>query len=312
MKLRRYIEFFIMTCGLFCLAPSMPRAEQFEPPAYVESILHDGEGIPLSFPSFVFCDHNKNELYVIDSRDRVVIYAADLFPLAALTSKDGIEAPQGLAVDGNGNVYVSMSASRSNPRNRISVFNASLKWDHDIYFSGFDGADAFSPYHLAADRQGKIYVTGYYKEVVLVIDSKGQLLHLISPEEEGKKVNINSVTVDKTGRIYLVSAEAGRVFVYDSNRKFLFKFGVKGGTSAHLSIAGAAGVDDRNGRIYVLDTMRNSVNVYDRDGGYISEFGGLGWQEGWFQQPKHITVDSRGRIMVADTFNNRVQVFQAK
>jgi hypothetical protein len=41
------------------------------------------------------------------------------------------------------------------------------------------------------------------------------------------------------------------------------------------------------------------------------EFGGMGWSEGWFQHPSYFIVDKLGRIIVADTFNQRVQVFNS-
>jgi DNA-binding beta-propeller fold protein YncE len=137
-------------------------------------------------------------------------------------------------------------------------------------------------------------------------------LDIISPEEEGKKAKLTSVTLDKAGRIYLLSEEEGRVYVYDENRNFLFKFGEKGGSSGKLSRPKAIGIDNRNGRMYVVDYMRHTINVYDKDGKYLFEFGGLGWGEGWFQFPIDLTVDPTGRILIADLFNHRIQVFQPK
>ena len=157
-----------------------------------------------------------------------------------------------------------------------------------------------------------MYVAGSYYPGVLLLNTKGQFLEVLSPEEEGRKVNINYVTVDQAGRIYLVSEEVSHIYVYDENRKFLFKFGQKGGSTAKLSRPLAVGVDNRSGRMYVVDYMRHTISAYDKEGKYLFEFGGLGWGEGWFQYPKDITVDSMGRILVADTFNNRIEVFQPK
>jgi hypothetical protein len=70
-------------------------------------------------------------------------------------------------------------------------------------------------------------------------------------------------------------------------------------------------IDNKRERIYVVDYMRHSVSAYDiKDGKYLFEFGGLGWGEGWFQHPKDIAVDSTGRIFVADTFNDRIEVLK--
>lgn len=58
--------------------------------------------------------------------------------------------------------------------------------------------------------------------------------------------------------------------------------------------------------------MRHTVSAYDKEGKYLYEFGGLGWGEGWFQYPKDLSVDPAGKVLVADTFNNRIEVFKPR
>jgi DNA-binding beta-propeller fold protein YncE len=277
---------------------------------YVDSIREDEEGKKISFPSSVFVDLFMKEIYIIDSQSRIIIYTSDFFPLFTLDYRRGIELPLCLAVDAEGNLYIAQGATKENPRRRISVFNACLKWERDIYFEGFEGADTFVPNRLDIDKNGNIYVAGLYFPGILIMDNRGKLLDILSPEEEGVRVKINSVTVDKAGRIYLVSEEKGHIYVYDKDRKFLFQFGVKGGSSGKLSRPQAVGVDDNSGRIYVVDYMRHTVAVHDMDGEYLFEFGGLGWGAGWFQHPRDISVDSDGRILVADTFNDRIEILK--
>ncbi len=278
----------------------------------LDSILYDEEDGRLSFPSFVYAEPVRDEIYVIDGKSRIIIYTSDLFALFTLDKRKGIEAPQGLTLDAEGRLYVAQAKSVSNPRPRISVFNACLKWERDIYMQGFEGSDSFVPFRLAIDKNGNIYVAATYFPGVLVLDEKGGLTEIITPEENGRKVKLTSVTLDREGKIYLVSEEEGRVYVYDKDRKFLFKFGVKGGSSAKLSRPLAVGIDNRNGLMYVVDYMRHTVNIYDRGGEYLAEFGGLGWGKGWFQYPREISVDRKGRILVADTFNNRVEVYELR
>ncbi len=299
----------IALCSVLFVPDRLDADPQGPSVTYVDSITEDEEGGKIYFPSSVFFEPVKNEIYVIDSKSRIIIYTSDFFPIFTLGKSAGIETPQGLTVDNEGNLYVAQGATKENPRHRISIFNACLMWVRDIYLEGFYG-DAFIPYRLATDKKGNIYVGGIYFPGVLMINNQGQLLDIISPEEGEKKVKLNSVTVDKAGRIYLVSVEEGHVYVYDEDRKFLFKFGEKGGSSAKLSQPHAVGVDNRNGRMYVVDYMRHTVNGYDDKGKYILEFGGLGWGEGWFQYPRDIAVDSQGRIFVADTFNDRIEVFK--
>ena len=304
--------FFFAFLVFLCMLPCRVSAEALGTViTYQDSIINDEEEGKLFFPSFVFAERSRNEIYVIDGKGRVVIYTSDFFPLYTLGRKNGIRTPQGLAVDAEGNIYVAQSATDDNPRHRISVLSACLKWERDIYLEGFEGAGSFVPHRLAVDRKGIIYVAASYFPGVLVLDPKGRFVEMLSPDEDGKKVNMTNVTLDGLGRIYLVSEESGRIYVFDENRKFLFKFGEKGGSSGKLSRPKALGIDTENGRIYVVDYMRHAVSVYDSEGAYLFEFGGLGWGEGWFQHPIDVAVDASGRIFVADLFNHRVQVFNS-
>lgn len=275
---------------------------------YQDSITRDEEEFRLSTPTMVLTDQSDGEIYVL-SRGRIHIYTNDLFPLMTLDRGRGVEAPQGLALDNGGNLYVSQPGTEEGQRHRISVFDACLKLEREIHFEGFQGADAFAPYRLAVDRKGNIYVTGNPLRGILVLDNGGRLIEIMGPEENGTKADVNDVSIDREGRIYLLSEEMGRIYVYDENRAFLFKFGQKGGSTGKLSRPRGMGVDSRTGRTYVVDYMRHTVTSYDRDGRFIFEFGGRGWGEGWFQYPVDLDVDTSGRILVADTFNNRVELF---
>ena len=311
-KLYALNSMFFVVIFLLVIPHTINAQFQGDPVVYLDSITEDEEGGKLSFPSFVFAEPAMNEIYVIDGKSRVIIYTSDFFPLFTLSKRNGVDAPLGLTVDAEGNVYVAQSSSKDNPRPRISVFNASLKWERDVYVKGFEGDDSFVPNRLAINKRGDIFLIGSYFPGALIFNNQGKLLDTISPEEEERKAKVSNVTLDKAGRIYIVSEEEGHVYVYDENRKFLFKFGEKGGSTGKLSRPLAVGVDNRNGRMYVVDYMRHTIAAYDKDGKYLFEFGGLGWGEGWFQYPRDVAVDSAGRIFVADTFNNRIQVFQPK
>jgi len=278
---------------------------------YQESITADEEDRNLVLPSFIYADSVTGEIYIIDGKGRIILFTPDLFPLVTLGKRDGVEAPQGLAVDAQGNLYIAQAVSKSNARNRVSVYNACLKWERDIYLEDFEGSGSFAPYRLAVDKKGNLYVAASHFSGILYVDNRGRIIDIIAPEEEGKKVTLNNVVIDKTGKIYAVSEDESRIYVYDENRKLINKFGEKGGSTGKLSRPKAIGVDDRTGSSYVVDYMRHTVTSYNKDGKYLFEFGGLGWSEGWFQHPVHLAIDNKGRIFVADLFNQRVQVFNS-
>lgn len=276
------------------------------PLSYQDSIDTDEEGKKLFMPVLVYSDPVMNETYVIDSNRRVIIYTEDNFPLYTFN----ISPSAGLAVDENGTIYLAQpTTSAEVPRSKISVFNGCFQWVRDIFFEGFENAEAFSPSKVALDNEGHLYVISSNYYGALVMDTEGNLLEILRPEKDGKSVHLVNVAVDKHGKIYLVSETEGRIYVYGRDLKPLFEFGEKGGSSGKLSRPRSLAIDNRNGNIYIVDYMRHTVNVYDKEGELLFEFGGKGWSPGWFAYPVEISVDQNGRVLVADLFNNRVQSF---
>jgi len=61
----------------------------------------------------------------------------------------------------------------------------------------------------------------------------------------------------------------------------------------------------------VADTYNHRVQVFSSNGIFLGKWGSLGTEDGEFNYPKGIAVDSGGNVYVADTYNHRVQVFSS-
>ncbi len=283
----------------------------------IAMIRFDNLNKKLSFPASLFYDPGEDELYVIGG-GRVIVYTSDYFPIFSLGKGREIETPIGVYIDKLGRLYVCQGVSNKHPKPRISVYDAALLPIRDIYFEGFEKANGFTPQRMAIGENGKMYIAGIDFRGLVVLDEKGRFLRLLAPKDYivspkmARVASINDVTIDKKGRIYLLSEEMGRVYVYDRDERFLFKFGQKGGSTGKLSRPRGIAVDDERGRIYVIDYMRHTANVYSLDGKFLGEFGGRGWGPGWFNYPSDIAVDDQGNVIVADTFNQRVQVLEVE
>ncbi len=279
-------------------------------------IQEDYEGLKLSYPRQVLVDSVKKEIYVVDSgNSRILIYASDFYPLLSIGKTYGLESPVGLAIDSEGYLFIVQPLGKGNKKGKISVLNPCLGWKKDIFFEGFEGANNFVPNNIAISNRGYLYVTGNSYQGVVVMDKDGTFSHLLTPIDSfGKspeeKATICDVEIDNQGNIYLLSEDMGRVYVYDSQERYLFKFGKKGGSTAKLSRPRGIAVDGGGKRIYVIDYMRHTASAYSNDGQFLFEFGGKGWGKGWFQYPTDIAVDTLGNVLVADTFNHRVQVLK--
>lgn len=69
---------------------------------------------------------------------------------------------------------------------------------------------------------------------------------------------------------------------------------------------------DARDRLHVVDAVEQSVKVYDVSGlepRFLYAFGDWGLDDGEFNYPNDIALDTSGRLYVADRENNRIQVW---
>jgi DNA-binding beta-propeller fold protein YncE len=282
----------------------------------IGTVFEDYDGLRMSFPSRVFVDRDNGEVYVVDGgNSRVLVYTYDLYPLLSIGVSDGLESPVGVAVGGDGYVYVAQVPGKGGTQSRISVFNPALSWERDIVFQGFAGAEAFRPRNLLVTPQGEFYVTGDRFTGLVILDADGAFVRLLNVEdsvggEAPRQAMISDMVLDSSGLLFLLSEEMGRVYVFDGNGVLQRSFGNKGGGPGKLSRPRGIALDELGRRVLVVDYMRHTVNVYSWEGEHLFDFGGKGWRDGWFQFPNDIAVDAAGDVLVADTFNNRVQVMR--
>jgi len=277
----------------------------------VKIIDRDESNQPLRFPSGLTYDSASDEILITcPQKNKLTITTSDYFPYIALGSGRGLRSV-GKSFTRNGLIYVCIGHGGPDQRAHIAVFDGALLPVEQFYFPDFPD---FSPTDLAVSENGRMYVVGAGVPGVLVLDSKGQYLHTLSPREEvqGKteEALIQAVDIGSDGRLYFVSEGKGRVYVYDAAEDFLFKFGEKGGEPGKLSRPRALAVDDARRRIFLVDYQRHTVPVFSIDGQYLYELGGLGTSRGWFHYPMDVEMDGQERLLVADAFNHRVQVIE--
>ncbi|CAH1249733.1 TRIM3 [Branchiostoma lanceolatum] len=69
---------------------------------------------------------------------------------------------------------------------------------------------------------------------------------------------------------------------------------------------------DKKGNIFIADMVTHRVLKYNKNGVYLSSFGSRGAGAGNLHHPSGICVDSLGRIIVADSWNSRLEMFTAE
>src|SRR6185369_1093137 len=85
-------------------------------------------------------------------------------------------------------------------------------------------------------------------------------------------------------------------------------FGVMGDSRGELNKPKGIAVDPE-GRIFVSDALLDAVQIFDDTGQFLFSFGSTGTDDGYFWMPSGLFIHE-GYIFVADTFNQRVQIFR--
>ncbi|MFI5398477.1 MAG: 6-bladed beta-propeller [Candidatus Binatia bacterium] len=199
---------------------------------------------------------------------------------------------------------------------RIYVSDASLARIHifnvDGGCEGGWGLEQGSrPAGIAADeKRSRLYVADVGGHRVLGFDLQGNTV-LRFGSQGGAAGEFNYPTwlaLDEAGDLYVTDSLNFRVQIFDPDGKPMGTFGSHGDGSGDLARPKGIGVD-RDGHIYLVDALFDAVQIFDREGRYLMVFGSQGREPGHFWLPSGLAIDG-DRIYVADSYNQRVQVFR--
>ncbi|XP_066298906.1 uncharacterized protein [Branchiostoma lanceolatum] len=146
-----------------------------------------------------------------------------------------------------------------------------------------------------AVRGDRLYVADYGNQRVQVFDLSGKFCHSFSTtaNPESVAVQTDSTIVVKSGK---------EVKKFSPSGELLHKFPLDEYCTDPYSLA-----VQRDGRVVVADPGKHSIFLFEADGTLVKQVGGKG--QGQFDQPCFVCVDKEDNIIVADTDNHRVQVF---
>ena len=245
--------------------------------------------------------------------------------------------PQGVAVDGAGNVYI---ADRSNSRIRRIDTEGMITTIAGTGAKGYSGdggpavgAELNWPFGVALDRTGNLYIADSNNHRIRRVDTTGVINTIAGNGELGysgdgalavhaRLFQPSGLAVDDAGNLYFADAPNQSVRRVDANGTITTVAGGgydgDGGPATLARLRQPSGVAvDPLGNLYIADSQNHRIRRVDTRG-IISTIAGTGEASysgdggpavrAELHRPGRVAVDRDGNIYVTDSENHRLRV----
>ena len=210
-----------------------------------------------------------------------------------------LKRPIGLALATGGRLYVTDQSG-------VHEFDADGKFVKTLVKVGSETGLRL-PSSVAVAPGGDVYIADTATNTVLRVKPDGQIAAKIGADGAVQLNQPVAVETDAQGNLFVVNQATAEVLKLDPNGKLLLKFGGQGDENGKFIRPRALALD-KDGNIYVTDLSTFLIQKFSPQGQYLKTFGNQQMRETlWLLRGMDIGPDNR--LYVADSANNRIQVF---
>jgi DNA-binding beta-propeller fold protein YncE len=165
---------------------------------------------------------------------------------------------------------------------------------------------------MAVDSKGILYIADTKVGAIFVVNPETDDTTLIKNGSDAKFGHIFGLAIDDSDRLFVSDGLYNHVLVFNAQHKLEGAFG----EGVMNDVAGLA-IDNENRFLYAANTGTDQILVYDADSFKLLRKIGVPGKDhtltapGTFSKPTNVAVDKDGNLFVADTLNDRVEVFDA-
>ena len=167
------------------------------------------------------------------------------------------------------------------------------------------------PYGIAVDSKNNLYVADQKVGAIFIFNTETRDVELIKNKTHAHFVRIIGLAMDDNDRLFVSDPGLRHVLAFDAAHK------AEDVITEGLVSPGSLAIDRENRLLYVSDIELDQVLVYDADTLKLKrKIGTTGHNHeltspGDFAKPTGLAVDQEGNLYVADTLNNRIEIFDA-
>ena len=257
--------------------------------------------------------------------------------------------PRGVAVDGAGNLFIADPSARKirkvNAWGIITTF-AGTGWGGRFGGDGGPAIDAqLSPYDVAVDGAGNLYIADTGSHRIRKVDSTGTITTIVGPGStvinhrggfggDGGPATAallrepHGVALDAAGNLYIADTRNYRIRKVDSSGVITtiagtgeYGFNGDGGLAIDAQLSGPHNVAvDGDGNLYIADRDNNRIRKVDSSGTITTIagngpsvahgiYGGDGGPavDAQLYFPSDVALDAAGNLYIADKGNHRIR-----
>lgn len=223
--------------------------------------------------------------------------------------EDGdLEKPEGVSVAPNRDIYIADYTTGD-----VKIYGKDYRWKKTFSeYGSKPGQNIKSEFTDIYD--GLYYMPEAGNHRVSVWDLNGNFKFLFGGKGSGpgQLNNPEAAKFNSKGEVIVSDLKNNRIQIFTRDGRFLRTFAQEGSAPGELKANTGIGID-RDDNIYVGEIGNNRISVFDAQGNFITMWGRKGSGNGEFGNIHGVMVDkATGWVYIADTANNRVQVFKPR
>ena len=211
------------------------------------------------------------------------------------------DGPWGVAVNEHNEIAVTEFNN-----NRVQIFSSDGTYLRSFGSMGDQEGEFNEPTGIAYLNNGNIVVADSENNRLQIFTEQGEYLTQIGGEGNlDHQFNYPwGLSVDSDGNIIVADSDNKLMKIFTPSGQFLRKFGGEDLLIYPLHCI------QKDQFFIVSDDDDHSIKVFNTDGDFLYKLGNEGKGDGEFNNPRFLSVDKAGHLMVCDYGNNRVQVLE--